>query len=174
MVTKHVRPLFVASSLVMELLVIASLLVSALPTASVAAASEPAVSQTPQPPSTAQVTASINTNCRQGPSTIYPVVSYLLAGQSSPALSRLSDNSWWEIQDPRQNGLACWVWGGSTQLQGDVASVQAVAAPPVAYAAPAYSQYSAPYSYYVAPFSYSPFFFMPGFRFFRRRFFDMH
>ncbi len=163
MFTKFVRPMLLA------LLAIAGLLTYSLMPATVLAAGEPGVAQAPaaQAP---MVIASVTTNCRQGPSTGYMIIGYLLAGQSAPAIGRTADNSWWEIQGPGQGGQACWVWGGSTALQGDTSGLAVVAAPPVAYAAPAYPGYSAPYPYYSAPMYTAPVFTSPFF-FGSRRFF---
>jgi len=173
--TKHVRSLFKFSSFFMGLMVIVSLFAFAAP----------AAAQTPQPVTGAQVNGAYATNCRSGPSTAYTIVSLLNAGQTMPAVGRLNDNSWWQIQNPYGTGGTCWVWGGSTQLIGDPNSVAVVAAPTVAYTSPIYTAppaytapttpYYAPYysPYYTAPYPYyyNPgYFYYPGFRHFRRRF----
>ncbi len=156
MFTKFVRPMLLG------LLAIAGLLTYSLMPASVLAAGETGVAQAPA--ATAPiVVASVTTNCRQGPSTGYMVIGFLLAGQSAPAIGRTADNSWWEIQGPGQGGQACWVWGGSTALQGDTSGLAVVAAPPVAYAAPAYPGYAAPYPYYTAPIYQYPVYNFPFF-----------
>jgi len=160
---KQLRPLSIASSLFMGLMVIASLFAFAAP----------AAAQTPQPASGATVTASVNTNCRTGPSTVYTVVGYLMANQSSPAVGRLTDNTWWQIQNPGQTGATCWVWSGSTQLTGDAATL-AASAPPQGYYSPTYPSYgSLPYNgygygmpYYMMPPSW---FYGPGRRFLHKQ-----
>ena len=69
--------------------------------------------------------AKINSNCRAGPSSLYRRLGYLLVGESSVVLGRNSDWSWWYIREPRRN-LLCWVWSGSTTVQGDTASLPIV------------------------------------------------
>jgi hypothetical protein len=69
--------------------------------------------------------AKVNSNCRAGPSSLYRRLGYLLVGESSIVLGRNSDWSWWYIREPRRN-LLCWVWSGSTTVQGDTASLPIV------------------------------------------------
>jgi hypothetical protein len=71
------------------------------------------------------IIARVNSNCRAGPSSLYLRLGYLLVGESSIVLGRNSDWSWWYIREPRRN-LLCWVWAGSTSVQGDTASLPIV------------------------------------------------
>ncbi len=167
MLTKQLRSFSILKVLLVKSLAAISVAVMLLSPAEALAAGKPSAGQTPQ--GGPVVYASITTNCRQGPNTVYLVIGYLNAGQSAPAVGRTSDNSWWEIQNPNGNGSLCWVWGGSTQVQGDINSLAAVA-PPAAYFSPSYTAptYSMPYNggYFYAP-RYAPFFFAPrrNFRF---------
>jgi uncharacterized protein YraI len=81
----------------------------------------------PQPPSAAHYLAvSVNTNCRTGPSTQFPIVNTLRVGQFAPVLARNWDASWWLIQNPNQAGLSCWVWGRYATLWGDFGTIPVV------------------------------------------------
>jgi hypothetical protein len=77
-----------------------------------------------------KIGATVDTKCRTGPSTNYPIVSYLLVGKESVVLGTNSDRTWWLIEDPRKAGTKCWVWGGYTQPVGDITTVPVVEAQP--------------------------------------------
>jgi uncharacterized protein YgiM (DUF1202 family) len=94
---------------------------------------QPPVAATQLPPAPLNaptVSASKDTNCRMGPGPDYPVVSALMNGQSSTAMGRNSDSSWWFIQDPRHSDAFCWVWSGTTSVQGDASSLSVINPPP--------------------------------------------
>jgi hypothetical protein len=82
---------------------------------------------TPAPP---MLTASVDTRCRQGPSTNFPVVSYILVGQQAEVIGRNPEHTWWLIRDPQGTFGNCWVWGDTTQLIGDERLVPDVQPPP--------------------------------------------
>lgn len=65
------------------------------------------------------VYAEVDSNCRAGPSPDYERLGYLLIGESSELLGRNSASTWWYINEPRRTGIECWVWAGSTHLEGD-------------------------------------------------------
>jgi len=90
---------------------------------------------TPPPPPTTGVPtiqADVDTNCRQGPSTLYPVLGYLLVGQTSTVQGRhaSSSNPWWFIENPKKPGQYCWVWGQTTRVTGDTSMLPVITPPP--------------------------------------------
>jgi hypothetical protein len=129
------------------------------------AAPQAAIAAAPQ---TASMTiqADVNTNCRTGPSTVYKVVGYLMLGQSSTVLGRTSSNSWWYIQNPSNQNSTCWVWSGSTQIQGDVNALAVTPVDPNAKRAYVnyYSSYNTSYyPRYTSPGYYYPGYYYPGY-----------
>ena len=70
-----------------------------------------------------------DTNCRSGPSKLYPVVGYLAANQEGILYGRNEDSTWWYIANPDKPGEYCWVWGESTQVSGDTASLEVIFVP---------------------------------------------
>jgi hypothetical protein len=82
---------------------------------------------TPAPP---MLTANVETRCRQGPSTNFPVVSYILVGQQAQVIGRNPAHTWWLIRDPQGTFGNCWVWGETTQLIGSESQVPEVQPPP--------------------------------------------
>jgi len=73
----------------------------------------------------------MNTNCRTGTSTLYPVVGYFLEGDVSYVYGRLRDNSWWYIRNPSKSSGYCWVWGETTCVLGDYRHVPVMTPPPL-------------------------------------------
>ncbi len=81
-------------------------------------------------PSLPSVTANMNTNCRNGPGPIYDIVGSLKAGETSYAHGRNSTSSWWYIENLRSPGNFCWVWSGSTTLNGSTGQLAVLTPPP--------------------------------------------
>ena len=111
--------------------------VNAVPTPSVektpgtAPTSEGSVQETIPPGSTVPViSASANTNCRLGPSQVYEIVGYLLPGQQANVLGSDDTQTWWYIENPSRAGGFCWVWSGSTSVEGDVSVLPVITPPP--------------------------------------------
>ena len=69
------------------------------------------------------VTASMPTNCREGPDPAYAIVGYLKSGQSATILGRNPSRTWWYIQNPSNQGFGCWVWGVTAIATGDTVSL---------------------------------------------------
>ena len=95
----------------------------------------PPPTSTPLPSSTPNfpfVTAKYNVAVRGGPSEEYPVIDLFLEGQTAQVAGRLDDTpigTWWYIIRIGQ-GINGWVWGGATDLTGNVAGVPVLEAPP--------------------------------------------
>jgi len=80
-------------------------------------------------PATIQIYADLNTNCRYGPGKSYAIIGTFLKGATSSVHGRDSSRTWWYIDHPTNTGQFCWVWDGSTTIQGDSSSIQVVEAP---------------------------------------------
>jgi len=93
----------------------------------------PQSTPTPLPPTipvSPTIRANLNTNCRAGPATSYPIVGVFLEGQQSTVRGRNANNTWWFIENPGKPDSNCWVWGESTVVQGDILSLPIVTPPP--------------------------------------------
>jgi hypothetical protein len=78
------------------------------------------------------ISASINTNCRRGPSKLYdPPVGTLRVGKVAEVHGRNSDSSWWYIQNPDNPGQFCWVWSDTTTVAGNTGALVVVEPPPL-------------------------------------------
>ena len=84
----------------------------------------------PLTPSGATINASVNTNCRAGPSADYKVLGYLLKNQVSEVQGRDNSRIWWYIENPEKSGEYCWVWGETTQVQGDISNLPIITPSP--------------------------------------------
>ncbi len=107
-----------------------------IPTEEPPAASETPVSiglptATPLPNvlSTIAILADQNTNCRFGPSQAYSIIGTFLKGATSIVHGRDGGRNWWYIEHPSQAGQYCWVWDGSTTIQGDSSGIPVQSAP---------------------------------------------
>jgi len=75
------------------------------------------------------INAEQDTRCRQGPSTVYNVVGFLLTTEQSTVQGKDSGGEWWYIENPKKPGAYCWVWGGSTRVVGDTGSLPIITPP---------------------------------------------
>ncbi len=114
-------------------------------------AENPAVQQTPEPPAPTGptpaptvviptiVVEAVVVNVRSGPSTAYPSIGTLVAGQSCTIVARNQDASWWHVScSSGENG---WVFGelvavigGATQVPVEQPAPAPTPAPPATYA----------------------------------------
>lgn len=62
-------------------------------------------------------------NCRFGPGTEYLAIGSLRMGEIVPIRGTISDRSWWQIEDPRNIGVLCWVKAALTTASGNLALV---------------------------------------------------
>ncbi len=76
------------------------------------------------------ISASIDTNCRKGPGTIYEAISYLLIGKTSEVVKKYQNGSWWVIKDPNDPNRLCWVWGQTTLVTGPWQQLAEATQPP--------------------------------------------
>lgn len=77
-----------------------------------------------------RITATIETNCRTGPSPDYPRVGYLLVGQESTVHGINAAGTWWYIANPTKPGQYCWVWGETTVVAGSLLEMPIITPPP--------------------------------------------
>jgi hypothetical protein len=73
-----------------------------------------------------KIYAEINSNCRAAPSRNDKRLGYLLVGETSVVVGRNNSRTWWHIKEPRRTGILCWVWGGSTRVEGDTSNVPVI------------------------------------------------
>jgi hypothetical protein len=64
------------------------------------------------------ISASVDTNCRTGPSTAYEILGYLLVGKTSEVVNKYKNGAWWVIINPTNPSQRCWVQGASTNVNG--------------------------------------------------------
>jgi hypothetical protein len=62
-----------------------------------------------------EITALMNTTCRQGPNTYHEPITYILEGESAPILGGNQDLSWWAVL-PESQSDPCWVSGGTVEV----------------------------------------------------------
>lgn len=105
----------------------------------------PTVIPTAVPPARPSILADANTNCRRGPGTRYIIDAVFAEGSQSVVHGRDKGWDWWYIERPNSPGDFCWVWDGSTIVQGDASNVPVVEAP----AASTYTYSSYNYENYV-------------------------
>jgi len=84
----------------------------------------------PPPPTGPTISASVSTNCREGPSPDYKVLGYLLSNQTSEVHGRDSSQNWWYIINPEKPNNFCWVWKETTTVTGDTSSLPIITPPP--------------------------------------------
>jgi hypothetical protein len=86
-------------------------------------ATEPPAAQGPT------LTALENTNCRMGADPIYPVTGAFIKNMEVKIIGTNENGSWWLIEDPAGAGQNCWVWGQTTQVNGDTSGVPFIPSP---------------------------------------------
>lgn len=64
------------------------------------------------------ISANLDTNCREGPDTVYPVTGHFLRGQTSEVHGSNVSQTWWYIKNPDNPEGKCWVWGETTYVEG--------------------------------------------------------
>lgn len=80
-------------------------------------------------PAVPQVTVSVNTNCRTGPSTQYDLIGALLVGQVGIVVGKNTQTGYWIINNPGKTGT-CWLYNGYATVSGNTAGLQEYAIPP--------------------------------------------
>lgn len=89
------------------------------------------VGLTPLPSGTSvTVTVSLATNCRTGPSDIYPMVGGLQVGEVAEVVGKDAYDQYWIIILPSDPQVTCWLWGQYATVTGDTSQLAVIAAPP--------------------------------------------
>lgn len=76
------------------------------------------------------ISASMDTNCRTGPSTVYEAISYLIVGKTSEVVNKYLNGAWWVIKDPNNPNKRCWVQGATTNVTGNWQQLAEATLPP--------------------------------------------
>lgn len=82
------------------------------------------------------ITTDVNSNVRNGPSTVYDIHGVLLKGQTANILGRNSNSSWWVIEFAAAPTGKGWIADSIVAVSGDTSNVPLVAAPPTPTPAP--------------------------------------
>ena len=72
-----------------------------------------------------------NTNCYQGPDTVYPVSSALFATQRLLVKGISPDEKWWYVIDPKNPSEACWLAQSESIFSGDISTLGLITPPPL-------------------------------------------
>ena len=78
------------------------------------------------------LTAIYNANVRFGPGEEYPVIDFLLAGQTADVVGRNDDTdigTWWLIERT-ELGRNGWIWSGAVEVSGSTVGVPPIEKPP--------------------------------------------
>ena len=69
-------------------------------------------------------------NCRYGPSTAYAVVGALDLGGQAEIVGKNSDVTWWNVKNPSDPSMVCWLAANVIDVVGNLDSLPVVDAPP--------------------------------------------
>lgn len=81
---------------------------TAVPPPVVVSVNEPEIESTEAVQAVPVMTAKVDLNVRRGPSTLYPILTALHAGESADIIGRNPDGFWWKIVCPQPYGGECW------------------------------------------------------------------
>lgn len=77
------------------------------------------------------ISANLDTNCREGPDTVFPVIGHFQRGQTSEVQGSNTSQTWWYIKNPDNPERYCWVWGETTYVEGITNEVAIITPPPL-------------------------------------------
>lgn len=77
------------------------------------------------------ISANLDTNCREGPDTVFPVIGHFQRGQTSEVQGSNASQTWWYIKNPDNPEGYCWVWGETTSVEGNTNEVAIITPPPL-------------------------------------------
>jgi len=75
------------------------------------------------------VSVRLGTNCRIGPSQVYPKVGNLEVGEQAEIVGRTIDFQYWLIKNPKAPGN-CWIWAYYSIVTGPMDGIPVVTPPP--------------------------------------------
>lgn len=88
-----------------------------------------------------EITALMDTTCRQGPTTYNEPAAYLLEGDRAPLLGGNQDLSWWAVQ-PESLNEPCWVSGSTVETSCPPLEPELIEAPPyITWVFPTYEEF---------------------------------
>jgi hypothetical protein len=76
------------------------------------------------------VSVSVNTNCRTGPGTAFPIVGALAVGQTAEVVGRSASSDNWIIRLPGSPSVTCWLWGQYATVVGNTVGLPVYTPPP--------------------------------------------
>ncbi len=74
-----------------------------------------------------EATTTVNANCRNGPDTVYPVLTVLSSGQSIEAIGRNAAGDWWQVR--LADGEQCWLSEQTVEVNFNAGDLPVIAAP---------------------------------------------
>ena len=72
-------------------------------------------------PSVAEVSVTVDTNCRKGPSSAYDLVFTVNPGQPETVVGKDTPDNYWIINNP--SGGTCWLWGMNAVVTGNTSGL---------------------------------------------------
>lgn len=75
------------------------------------------------------ISVSVDTNCRNGPGTVYNWIGALLVGEEAEVVGQSEDGQYWIIENPNQAGT-CWLWGNYASVTGSTDALPQYTPPP--------------------------------------------
>ncbi len=81
-------------------------------------------------PEKAQVSVSIDTNCRTGPGEIYDYLGALHVGQTADVIGKNQSGDTWIVQLPGNPAVTCWLWGQYATVTGSSSNLPIFTPPP--------------------------------------------
>jgi hypothetical protein len=64
-----------------------------------------------------------------GADPIYPITGAFVKNMEVKIIGTNENGTWWLIEDPAKAGQNCWVWGQTTQANGDTSGVPFIPSP---------------------------------------------
>jgi hypothetical protein len=97
-------------------------------TTALPATSTPLPTATPWP-DPVRIEVSIDTNCRSGPGSTFPLIGALMVGESTIVRARVLELNYWVVENPDNPGRECWLWGKHATLDGETDHLPVVTPP---------------------------------------------
>ena len=72
-----------------------------------------------------------NTNCRGGPSTVFPIIFIALEGEELRIISNTTVSDYVIVENPNNPGQNCWLWTQYVDINGDLSGLLVTTPPPV-------------------------------------------
>jgi uncharacterized protein YgiM (DUF1202 family) len=70
-----------------------------------------------------------NTNCREGPKDVYPLIHIFKKGENVKLLGKNQEETFWYIQN-QDGSIECWMWNEYTNTEGNTESIPVFTPPP--------------------------------------------